>query len=304
MAKRKVLIFGSSGMLGTDLCAVFDELSAWETITSLESGCDITDPEAIATLTLAHHPAVVVNCAAYTNVDGAESAKDLAMAVNGRAPGHIARAASQAGAKMVQISTEYVFDGTQSEAYREEDEPCPVNAYGASKLAGEQAVQKAAPDALVLRTSWLYGKHGRNFVHTILELAQQHDQIDMVNDQFGTPTWTLDVARAIPALLDAGVEGLVHVVNAGSCSWYELAQKVLELTDLSLKLSPISSEQLHRAAVRPKNSRLDTGRLTALLGSGLQPWEDALAQYLASCGPASDTADLHSGAGLRWGREQ
>jgi dTDP-4-dehydrorhamnose reductase len=256
-----VLIFGGRGMLGSDL------VSANPGAVSFGRDLDITDREAVIREIADYRPRVVINAAAYTDVDGCEDNREHAMDVNGRAPGFIAEACCETGAILVHFSTDYVFDGEQEE-YRESDRPNPVNVYGRSKLLGEENIRKATDDFRIVRTSWLFGRNGRNFVETMIALSRKEEVIRVVNDQFGKPTYARDLAAAIPEVVSAQ-PGIFHLTNEGRCSWFEFASAIIP------NAVPCSSGEYVRKARRPKFSVLCNTRI-----SRLRPWRAALGAYL------------------------
>jgi len=225
-------------------------------------------------------PAVVLNCAAYTDVDGCESNMERAREVNSAAPGYVAESCKNIGALMVHYSTDFVFDGDQREPYRERDCTHPLSQYGQSKLDGEKAVAESACRHLIIRTSWLYGLHGRNFVESILRTAQRGEQLQVVIDQVGRPTYTVDLADATLRLLDADAEGIVHFANLGQCSWHEFACEIVRLAGLAINVGTLSSAELGRPAQRPAYSVLDVSRFQSLTNSTPRHWKDALSDYL------------------------
>jgi dTDP-4-dehydrorhamnose reductase len=252
------LVTGAGGMLGRDLTAALT--GRGETVTALaRSALDVTDAAAVASALAAHRPDVVVNCAAWTAVDDAEAAENEAMAVNGLGPANLARACAASDSRLVQLSTDYVFAGTVSRPYNEDDPPAPRTAYGRTKLAGEQAVLQRLPEAsYVVRTAWLYGAHGRNFVATMIRLAGERLTVDVVDDQHGQPTWTVDVAEQVIALVRSGAPvGIYHATSSGQTTWLGLAREIFRLlgTDPS-RLRAIPSSALTRPAIRPSNSVL------------------------------------------------
>ena len=244
---------------------------------------DITDATAVERAVAAARPDAIVNCAAFTAVDAAEAEEDAALAVNGTAVAHLARAADAAEAVLVQLSTDYVFDGTGGTPYREGDPVNPLSAYGRTKLAGERAAA-AARSRLVVRTAWLFGE-GANFVGAIRrQLDAGVEELRVVSDQVGCPTYAEDLAGAILGLLDAGALGTVHAVNAGSTTWFEFAREIVRRLGSGARVLPISTAEARRPAPRPMHSVLDTSRLVAILGRSLPPWQDALARYLGNQG--------------------
>jgi dTDP-4-dehydrorhamnose reductase len=278
----RILLFGARGMLGRDLQPTLS--GRHEVIGKDIEDLDITDPRQVQKQVETLQPQTVINAAAFTDVDGCESQKDLAFKVNAEGAGHVARACRKAGVRLIHLSTDYVFDGTSRVPYSEEAQPNPINVYGESKLQGEKAVQEAEGKHLILRTAWLYGKYGKNFVDTILRLASQQKELRVVDDQQGSPTFTRDLSQAIAEFLEKDVRGILHVTNSGSCSWFEFARKILETKGIpgwKTRVIPISSRQLNRPARRPSNSVLDCSRFKDLTGNTMRPWEEALGDYLS-----------------------
>jgi len=270
-----ILVVGANGMLGRDMMALLGDRGRGVDI----DGIDITSLESTERVLMAVRPSVVVNCAAYTDVDGCESNMETAMQVNGEGVAHLAMATRTIGARLVQVSTDYVFDGSKGTPYQEDDAPHPLNVYGESKLAGEMnAVFN--PDHLIVRTQWLYGLHGKNFVETMLRLGSERDELSVVDDQIGSPTWTVDLARAILALIETGCQGVYHVANEGYCSWNEFAQAIFQDAGMPVTVNAMTTEQLNRPARRPLLSPLDCGKLAHDCGYRPQPWRDALRSYL------------------------
>jgi len=280
---ERILIAGHKGMLGHDL---MDRVRAeWPSaaLTGLDiPDIDITRPDSIRAAVEAHRPQIIFNCAAFTNVDACETQTNLAMAVNGQGPGNLAAAARQAGAHFIHISTDYVFDGLKGAPYTEDDPTAPISAYGRSKLAGEEAIRAQGGTWAIARTAWLYGRHGRNFVDTMLRLAREKPELSVVTDQAGSPTWTRDLAAALCALARTGATGLFHTTNSGCCTRFEQTQAILEIAGLKTKLNPVTSAAFPRPARVPPSSPLDTSKLTHRTGHHMRPWRQALADYLAS----------------------
>jgi len=278
----KILLIGALGMLGRDLQPILFERH--EVIGRDVNDLDITDPVQTEKEIHLLRPELVINAAAFTDVDGCESQRERAFSVNADGAGHVARSCRSAGARLIQLSTDYVFDGTSPVPYTEESFPHPLNVYGESKLQGEQLILETGGNHLILRTAWLYGKHGKNFVDTILRLASQQEELRVVDDQQGSPTFTRDLSRAIAQLLDKDVRGILHVTNSGSCSWFEFAEKILETKRIpgrKIRVIPISSRELDRSARRPSNSLLDCSRIEKLTGGKMRPWDEALRDYLS-----------------------
>jgi dTDP-4-dehydrorhamnose reductase len=302
MADRKVLITGSSGMLGTDLCrelsGVYDvygaDIAAGRGI--LDAGksfaCDITDKDNVFDVVAKARPEVVIHTAAWTDVDGCEKDKEKAFNINTAGAKNVALACRESGAVMVYISTDFVFDGKKSGPYKESDKTCPLNIYAGSKLGGEEAIRDVLKEHFILRTSWLYGKRGKNFVDTIIENAGSGKELRVVSDQAGSPTYTADLAGAIGALLvkifaqdgqdrEKGY-GVYHISNSGSVSWYEYAKTILDLIGSSVKVAAITSEELGRPALRPAMSTLDTSKFSRFTGFKARDWKSALKEYIKS----------------------
>ena len=262
-----ILVIGANGMLGRDLMDTLEGDVRGVDIDDI----DITDAESVRRVLLTLKPRVIVNAAAYTDVDGCETNRDQAIEVNGEAVAWIAMIAAEIGAKLVQISTDYVFDGKKEIPYNEDDLPRPLSVYGESKLAGELNAQLAS-EWLIVRTQWLYGLHGKNFVETMLRMGAERKELSVVTDQFGCPTWTIDVCGAVKALIDSGCRGIYHAVNAGSCSWNEFAKTIFEQAGMDITVNPMTSDQLNRPAPRPAHSVLDISKLVDDTGFQPRPW--------------------------------
>jgi dTDP-4-dehydrorhamnose reductase len=273
------LVTGAAGMLGQDLTDMLRASGA--DVTALDRGrLDITDPEAVTAAVLAAGPDIVVNCAAWTAVDDAEAREDEALAVNGDGAANLAAACARAGAWLVHPSTDYVFSGTGTQPYAEDDRPAPRTAYGRSKLAGEQAVLRTLPDAsYVLRTAWLYGAHGPNFIRTMMRLEGQQETVAVVDDQHGQPTWTADVARQILRLAGSAAEpGIYHATSRGATTWMGLAREVFRLLGADpARVTPITSSELGRPTPRPAYSVLGHDRWASAGLPELPDWQDSLA---------------------------
>ena len=278
----KILLFGALGMLGGDLQPILS--ARHEVIGRDVHDLDITDSVQTEKEIRLLRPEVVINAAAFTDVDGCESQRGRAFSVNADGAGHVARGCRSAGVRLIHLSTDYVFDGTSRVPYTEESPPHPLNVYGESKLRGELLIQEAGGNHLILRTAWLYGKHGKNFVDTILRLASQQEELRVVDDQWGSPTFTRDLSGAIAQLLDKDVRGILHITNSGSCSWFEFTQKILETKGIpgrKIRVLPISSRELNRPARRPSNSVLDCSRFQRITGAKMRLWNEALRDYLS-----------------------
>ena len=274
----RAMILGAGGMLGHDLVATaFDAvfLSPFH-----RTELDITDTRALAAAVARVRPDVVLNAAAYTAVDAAESEPEAAFRVNAEAVGELGRIAARAGARVVHFSSDHVFDGTASAPYREESLTSPLNVYGTSKLAGEKALGGSGAAFLIIRTQWLFGVAGRSFPRTMWERATQRLPTRVVTDQLGRPTSTIDLARATWKLVLAAITGTVHVANAGQASWYEVAGRVFAAAGAPALLTPCRSDEYPTVARRPVHAVLDTARADALMGGPLPTWRDALERFL------------------------
>jgi dTDP-4-dehydrorhamnose reductase len=242
---------------------------------------DITDPNGVQAAVAGVRPDAVINCAAFTGVDAAEKQEAAALAVNGTAVTNVARATDAAGALLLQLSTDYVFDGKADRPYREGDPAKPISAYGRTKLAGERATELARRH-LIVRTAWLFGD-GANFVASIRrQLDAGAKTLRVVGDQRGCPTYAVDLAEALLRLLEGGAQGVVHAVNAGSATWFEFAREIVHQLGSGAEVVSISTAEAARQAPRPATSVLDTSHLRAILGSDLPPWQDALTRYLGT----------------------
>jgi len=241
---------------------------------------DVTDAGRVNAVVAREKPSAVINCAAFTDVDGCESHRELCFAVNARGAGNVAAAAAQAGARVLHLSTDYVFDGAARAPYGEDAEPRPLSAYGLSKLEGERRVAATATEYVVVRTAWLFGVGGVNFVSKVLARAKDGETLAVVNDQFGSPTYAGHLAEALTNLLDVGFRGVVHVAGAGVASWYDVAAAILNIAGINAPLKAVASSALDLAAPRPSYAALDTSRYTRLTGRVMPPWRDGLAAYL------------------------
>jgi dTDP-4-dehydrorhamnose reductase len=273
----RLLVTGSAGMLGQAVAAAATRLGH-DVIALPRAGLDITDADHVRRVIAAAEPRAVVNCAAWTDVDGAETAEAAATAVNGAGAGNVARAAAENGARVVHVSTDYVFDGAKTTPWVESDAVAPLGAYGRSKLAGEREVTAADGEHAIVRSAWLFGAGGRNFVDTMLALADERDEVTVVTDQVGSPTWTGHLAEALVELAERrGDTGTFHAAGAGACSWYELAVEVFARAGLRCRVLPTTAERFARPAPRPAYSVLGTEREATPI---LPPWQDGVAAYL------------------------
>lgn len=270
-----IVVVGANGMLGRDLMSQLGDRGRGVDIEDM----DITSYESVERVLTALKPTAVINCAAYTDVDGCETHTERAMQVNGEGVAYLAMTTRQLDAKLVQISTDYVFDGGKGTPYAEDDAPHPLSVYGESKLAGEMNAAFNA-NHLIVRTQWLYGLHGKNFVETMLKLATEKDQLTVVDDQTGSPTWTVDLAKAIITLIEKDCRGIYHAANSGFCTWNDFSRAIFEESGLNVTVGGMTTEQLNRPARRPLYSTLDCGKLEKETGFSPQPWREALRAYL------------------------
>ncbi|RLG08530.1 MAG: dTDP-4-dehydrorhamnose reductase [Thaumarchaeota archaeon] len=274
----KVLILGATGQLGSALCSVL--ATELEVIAATRKEFDITDLTATRSFILATEPDVVINPAAYTDVDGCEKEREKAFLVNAIGARNVAIAAREVGAKLVHISTDYVFDGSKDGPYVEYDPPHPLNVYGWSKLMGEQMVREQNPRSFILRVAWLYSSSRKNFVKTMLRLAMEREEIRVVSDQRGTPTFVGDVAQQIKLLIETDYYGLYHCTSQGSCTRYEFAKEIFRLAGVPVKVVPVTSAEFPTPARRPPHSVLENF-LLKVQGLDIMPhWKESLAAQI------------------------
>jgi dTDP-4-dehydrorhamnose reductase len=277
----KILLLGHKGMLGSDLLL---KLKIEHEVVGLDKEeIDIVSASGCKEAIKETEPDIVINAAAYTNVDGCETARHECFAVNAEAVKNIADACRKKNIRIIHFSTDYVFDGKAKEPYKE-DHPCnPINAYGESKLAGEQYLQSLSDNYVLIRTAWLYGVNGKNFVQTILEKVKTAKKLTVVDDQIGSPTYTKDLAAAVDLLIKQNAKGIFHITNRGSCSWYQFAMKILQEAGIhDIDVTPIKSNQLQRQAKRPAYSVLSMHKFIQTTGKTMQPWQLGLQDYLES----------------------
>ncbi|MBN2718713.1 MAG: dTDP-4-dehydrorhamnose reductase [Deltaproteobacteria bacterium] len=289
MTLPRILLTGKNGQVGFELCRTLSPLG---TITAVDvEDCDLTDPAAIERLVDEVRPDMIVNPAAYTAVDRAESEKEIAHAINATAPGILAAAAARRDALMVHFSTDYVFDGSGTAPYRESDPTNPVSAYGATKLAGEKAVQQSGARHLIFRLSWVYGTRGANFLLTMQRLANEREELNIVNDQIGSPTWCRTIAESVALILAQNQKapitqnGIYHMSAASQTSWYDFAKSIFDLSPdknkFKLKaVNPIPTSAYPTPAKRPAYSVLSNDSLTHTFGIRLPDWQTQLKQAL------------------------
>ena len=270
----RILVVGADGQLGSDVVRLLSPTV--EVTARVMDELDVTDRAALRQELETLHPDVVVNCAAYTAVDRAESEQDAAYRVNVLGASNVAQAARRVGARVVYFSTDYVFDGAASEPYDEDAPPGPLSVYGRTKLLGEQATREANQDHLILRLAWLYGSTGHNFVRTILRLAREKDQLRIVDDQVGSPTFTEDVVHQLWTAIEEGCSGTYHCVNAGQVSWYAFATHIIHRLGLNVPVIAIRTEDYPTPARRPAYSVLADRKFALEQFDGMRSWEDAL----------------------------
>lgn len=268
----KILVTGSNGMLGQDLCPILED-NGYEVVETDIDSLDITKENTCEKFLSQKLPEIVIHCAAYTNVDGAEEALDSARKINAEGTKNIAKSCQKIGATMIYISTDYVFDGQKNTPYTPKDTPNPINNYGLTKLQGEEFVKKFCDKYYIIRTSWLYGHHGNNFVETMLSLGRNKKELKVVNDQIGSPTWTVDLSNEIVKVLDKDY-GIYHISGSGETSWHDFAKEIFTQENLNVNLKPCSSEEFSRPAKRPKYSVLENEKIC-------RNWKLALKDYLA-----------------------
>lgn len=280
----KLLITGANGQLGRELRSLLDGDSRFDSTHTDVEELDITSPEAVDSMVNAIAPDYIINCAAYTAVDRAEDDEATALLINARAVEILATAAARVGARMIHVSTDYVFDGNGNRPYREDDAPHPASAYGRTKLAGEQALQRILPEqSVILRTAWLYSPHGKNFVKTMLELGRTRDQLRVVFDQVGSPTLATDLAQAIITVMTATEwhPGIYHYTNEGAISWYDFTKAIHRLAGITTcDVQPCLSHEFPAKAHRPAYSVLDKGKFKAAFGVEVPYWEESLKQLI------------------------
>ena len=274
----KIMIIGSEGMLGHDLVDVLSVEN--EVSTTTIDTLDITDIDKTIETVKRNDPDVLIHAAAFTDVDGSESNPDLAFKVNATGTRNVAVACHEANCAMVYICTDYVFDGTNNSPYREYDQTHPLGVYGKTKHTGELYIRDLLNKFYIIRTSWLYGYHGPNFVTTMLNLAKKTKDISVVNDQIGSPTYTVDLANAIALLIKKPTYGIYHVTNSENCSWYDFAKEIFNQTNIEVNLNPVTTEEFQRPAPRPKYSVLENYNWKMEGYTNLRSYKEALADYL------------------------
>lgn len=280
---KNILITGANGQLGNEMRIVSQEQSTLVFHFTDVAELDICDIDAVERWVTEHNIHCIVNCAAYTNVNKAEEDVALCDKLNHLAPANLAAVAARHGIGLIHVSTDYVFNGKQHTPYREDDTPCPNSVYGSTKLAGEEAIMRLCPTAVIIRTAWLYSTFGNNFVKTMLRLGSERSEMGVVFDQIGTPTYARDLARAILHILHEGiVSGIYHYSNEGVCSWYDFAKAIFDLGGISTcTLKPLHTEEYPTPAARPHFSVLDKSKIKRVYGVEVPYWVDSLRDCMA-----------------------
>lgn len=290
----KILITGSKGQLGNEIISMINkgeaeigkisiDIKEAEIIAVDVDELDITDKEKVKILIEKEKPEVIINCAAVTNVDGCETNEAMAFKVNALGPRNLAIAANNIGAKLIHISTDYVFDGKGVVPLKEYEITNPVSVYGKTKLLGEQYVRAFCFKYFIVRTSWLYGSLGKNFVYTMINLGKTRDEINIVNDQLGNPTNANDLAYHILKLIETEEYGIYHCTGQGECSWFQFAEEIMKEAGLNCKVNPCTSEEYVTLAKRPAYSALENMMLEATVGNYMRPWKEALRCFISKC---------------------
>ena len=274
----KILITGSNGMLGHDLIEVLKDKH--ELLLTTSKTLDITDGDSVMDFIVKSNPDIVINSAAYTDVDGCESNPDLAYNVNGEGVKNLALACREVDCPLVHISTDYVFNGQNDRPWVEDDEIGPISIYGKSKLKGEEHIKEILEKYFIVRTAWLYGVNGRNFPRTMLELAQKHSEITVVYDEVGTPTYTPDLAKGISKLIETDYYGTYHLTNSGNCSWCEFARYIFEVADVDVNVIPVTASEFARPAPRPSYSVLENRNWIENGFEPLRNYKEAIKEYI------------------------
>ncbi|WP_459187794.1 dTDP-4-dehydrorhamnose reductase [Parabacteroides sp. APC149_11_2_Y6] len=278
---KTILVTGANGQLGNSIRLKTNQHPQYNFLFTDVDTLDITDAAAVKAMVKDNQVNYILNCAAYTAVDKAEDNEDLCRRLNCDAVHVLGEAAREANAKIIHVSTDYVFSGTNYRPYKETDDTRPVSAYGRTKLAGEEALVKVCPDAVIIRTAWLYSEFGNNFVKTVLRLGKERDQLGFVFDQAGTPTYAGDLAEAILTIVTADekgtfVPGIYHYSNEGVCSWYDFTVKVLQIAGIECNVRPIETKDYPTRAVRPPYSVLNKGKIKETYGITIPHWEESL----------------------------
>ena len=279
---KKILVTGSNGQLGSELKDLAKEFPQYSFIFFTREEFPINDGAIAEKIFSTHQPQYFINAAAYTTVDKAESEKELANEINGTSVGNLAKICREWNTKMIHVSTDYVFNGELSEPLKESDPVDPVNAYGASKLLGEQLAMVNNPEVMIIRTAWVYSSYGKNFVKTMMHLMRERDSIRVVNDQWGSPTYAADLARTIMQIIDSAkwIPGIYHYSNEGRISWFEFAEEIRKETGASCVVHPIPTSEFPTPARRPKFSVLDKSKLQSAYALQPKDWKSSLKECL------------------------
>lgn len=275
----RILVTGVKGQLGFDVVNELEKRGHTAIGVDVEE-MDITDAEAVEKVMKADNLDAVIHCAAYTAVDAAEDNRETCMRVNADGTKNIARVCKELDLKMVYISTDYVFDGKGERPWEPDDARSPLNVYGESKYQGELAVEEYLDKYFIVRIAWVFGVNGKNFIKTMLKLGETHKEINVVNDQTGSPTYTYDLAVLLADMVETEKYGRYHATNEGLCTWYEFAKEIFKQAGMDVKVNPVSSEEFPAKAKRPHNSRMDKSKLTDNGFALLPTWQDALKRYL------------------------
>ena len=275
----KIVITGAKGQLGLELTRQLEIENKYEIIATDIDELNIIDINSVNEFLLNNKPDVVINCAAHTAVDLCETDVENAYKINAVGPRNLAIVCEKIGAKLVQVSTDYVFDGNGNKPYKEDDTTCPNSVYGASKLMGENFVREFCSKYFIVRTAWLYGE-GNNFVRTMIKLSETNNELNVVNDQFGSPTSTVDLSKAIIDLINTEHYGVYHGTCEGQCSWYDFAKKIFEIKNIDIKVNPVTSEEFKRPAPRPAYSVLENFMFKLVGLNSFRNWEESLKEYL------------------------
>jgi dTDP-4-dehydrorhamnose reductase len=275
----KVLVTGAGGMLANDLVSLLAE-RGYEVFAPPEDMLDVTHLDVVRAVAVSCEPEIIVNCAAYTKVDDAETEEQQALTVNGFGVQNLCLVCQERDIPLVHFSTDYVFDGTKEGPYTIYDEPNPVGAYGRSKLLGEKYILWLLSKFYLIRTTWMFGTYGRNFIDTMLEIGQRQKKISVVNDQRGCPTWTRHLGEAVIDLIGTGRYGVYHITNSEPTTWFDFAQEIFRLSGMDIELVPVTSDQFPTPARRPLNSVLDPFPLPQLLGREMPSWREGLREHL------------------------
>lgn len=285
----KILVTGANGQLGNELRRICKNFPGLQFIYTDVDMLDITNPDAVSVFMEASRPAIVVNCAAFTDVEGAEDNYKTARKVNSLAPQVLAAACAMQDAFLIHISTDYVFDGETNIPYTEDNETNPMSIYGQTKLEGEEKIKTVFDNYIIIRTSWLYSEYGHNFIRTILSKSKENATIEVVDDQIGSPTYARDLANTIVDIIiksilnpTAYLPGIYNYTNQGSCSWYEFAQEIVNIAGTNCEVKPIKSDKFPTKAKRPKYSVLDTTKIRSSFGIGIPNWKDSLKECLSN----------------------